>query len=100
MTLARWRLALWGVMLLTVLYAVWQARAALLPFAVGALLAYMITPVVDIFAAIAPPRTSKGMTYRRGLIVLVIYSLFGVAMFAAGSIVVPLAAQQTVEFIE
>ena len=100
MTQSRWRVALWGVMLLGVTLALWQARGALLPFAVGALLAYIITPIVDTFAAIAPPRTPQGMVYRRGFIVLVIYALAIGGMFAAGAIVIPLAAQQTVEFIE
>ncbi len=100
MTLARWRVALWVLMLLVVVLAMWQARGALLPFAVGALLAYIITPVVDLFAAISPPRTRRGMVYRRGFIVLAIYALFIGAMLAAGSVIVPLAAQQTVEFIE
>ena len=71
MTQSRWRVGLWGVMLLAVAWAMWQARGALLPFAVGALLAYIITPIVDAFAAIAPPRTPRGMVYRRGFIVLV-----------------------------
>lgn len=100
MTQSRWRVALWGVMLLTVVWAIWQARGALLPFAVGALLAYIITPIVDTFAAIAPPRTHRGMVYRRGFVVLVIYAIAFAGMFAAGSVIVPLAAQQTVEFIE
>src|SRR5690606_28900936 len=44
-TAQRWRVVLWAAMLAVVGLLVWQARATLLPFALGAILAYALSPL-------------------------------------------------------
>ena len=108
MTAQRWRTVLWAAMLLLVLFVAWRARAALIPFAVGALLAYTLTPVVDLvawlmreraFATISSSR-HQAEVYRRGVAVLVVYAVIGSGLFAIGSVIIPLAADQVVEFVD
>ena len=49
-----WRIALWLLMAAVVLLIAWQARWTLFPFAIGALLAYVLTPLVDRMASLVP----------------------------------------------
>ncbi|MEZ4502865.1 MAG: AI-2E family transporter [Dehalococcoidia bacterium] len=100
MTRAHVRALLWVGMLAVVVYVTWQARAALLPFAVGALLAYVLTPVVDVMASVVPAKSHRGDVLRRGVAVLVIYLLFAASLFAVGSVVIPVAVDQGVEFVD
>ena len=107
MTTQRWRMLLWAAMLLVVGWIVWRARGALIPFAFGALLAYTLTPVVDVVAATLPTsvfgllssRRHQIEVYRRGVAVLLVYAVIGAGLFGAGSVIIPLAADQTVEFV-
>ena len=100
MTAARVRIALWLAMLLAVAWLAWQARVALLPFLAGALLAYVLTPAVDRVAGLLPARTHQQNVYRRGVAVLFVYLLIGLALVAAGTLVVPVAAGQIAEFVD
>lgn len=108
MTRERWRLLLWMAMLTVVLWVVLRARQELIPFAIGAVLAYTLTPVVDFVAAAVPARAFAVLTgsshqrdvYRRGIAVLVVYAVIGASFFAVGAAVVPLAAGQIVEFAD
>ena len=108
MTTQRWRVVLWAAMLTVVLLVAWRARTALIPFAVGALLAYTLTPVVDLVAWMMPAQIfaainaddHQASVYRRGVAVLLVYIVIGVALFAVGSVIIPLAAEQTVEFVD
>lgn len=96
---AQGRLLLWAAMLSMVAYFVWQARAALLPFAVGALLAYVMTPLVDRMASVVPAKTHRADVIRRGIAVLVIYLVIGAALFGLGAVIIPVAADQAIEFV-
>ncbi len=104
----RWRAVLWTAMLLLVVFVAWRARAALIPFAIGALLAYTLTPVVDVIARGIPPRSFAVLThsdhqmnvFSRGLSVLVVYLVIGLGLLGGGTVVVPLAVDQTVEFVD
>ncbi len=100
MTAHRWRLALWLGMLATVLLVAWSARSALLPFAIGAVLAYALSPVVDWIARWLPPRGESGETVRRGVAVLLIYIAFFGTVGFAGVLIVPVAIDQANDFIE
>ena len=100
MTLQRWRVALWLSMLTIVGAIVWQARLALIPFAFGAVLAYVFTPVVDRMAAVVPARSHQADVYRRGVAVLVLYLVLGAALVGAGLAIVPIAADQAAQFVE
>jgi predicted PurR-regulated permease PerM len=99
MTLHRWRVALWLSALSIVLWTVWQARDSLAPFAVGSIVAYALSPVVDRIASywFVPGRNE---TLRRGLAVALIYVALGLAGFWAGSLIVPVATHQIVEFVD
>ena len=100
MTPVRWRVVLWGGMLAPVGYFVWGARTGLIPFAIGALLAYVLTPVVDRAASIVPTRSQRVELYTRGVVVLLMYALIGGGLFAVGSVLIPVAADQVVEFVD
>ena len=99
-TAQRWRIALWLMMLIGVLYVAYGARGALLPFSIGALLAYAMAPIVDRLAFVIPARTHRADLLRRGFAVLLLYLAIGSAGFMAGSAVVPVAADQVSQFID
>jgi len=86
-------------MLVGVLYVAYGARGALLPFAIGGLLAYALAPIVDRIAAVIPVRSHRGDVYRRGLAVVLLYVAIGSAAFVAGSAAIPIAADQVTEFV-
>ncbi|MPZ98164.1 MAG: AI-2E family transporter [Dehalococcoidia bacterium] len=100
MTAQRWRMVLWAAMLGVVCLLVWQARATLLPFAFGAILAYALSPLVDRLAALVPASTHRGDVYRRGFAVLAIYLVILAGLVAAGAALIPVAADQTSQFVE
>jgi predicted PurR-regulated permease PerM len=99
-TAQRWRIALWLTMLTGILYVAYGARGALLPFALGALLAYAMAPLVDRLAAVIPARSHRGDVYRRGAAVFLLYLTIGSAGFLVGSAVVPVAVDQVSEFVD
>ncbi len=99
MSTARWRTTLWLVAAAFVIWMVWQARSALLPFAVGSIVAYALSPLVDRLVALRW-LTRQDDVIRRGLAVALIYLVLGGAALWATSMVFVLAANQIVEFVE
>ena len=87
-------------MLLVVLWIAWQARWALLPFSIGALLAYVLTPVVDRIAAMLQARSHQQNVVRRGFAVLFVYVGILLGIVGLGLVIVPVAVDQTAEFID
>jgi len=87
-------------MLSGVLYVAYGARGALLPFAIGALLAYAMAPIVDRLASVVPVQSHRGDVFRRGFAVLLLYMAIGSAAFLAGSAVLPIAADQISQFVD
>ncbi len=100
MTAARGRTLLWALMLLGIALLGWRARFALLPFAFGSIIAYTLTPVVDRMASVVPARSHQADVVRRGFAVLVLYGLIGAALFGVGLALVPVATDQTAQFID
>ena len=100
MTSARWRIALWAAMLLLVAWVAWQARWALLPFSIGALLAYVLTPVVDHLAALVPGQARQESVLFRGLAVVLVYLAIAGVLGGAGIIVLPVAVDEISHFVE
>lgn len=96
----RWRVVLWASMLLFVAWVMWDARLALLPFAVGAIAAYALSPLVDHLAAPIPARTRSHDKMRRGFVVLVLYTLAFGALGGVGVAIVPTALNQSANFFE
>ena len=87
-------------MLSGVVYITYSARGALFPFALGALFAYALAPIVDRLAAVVPVSSHRGDVFRRGFAVILLYLAIGSAGFLAGSAVVPVAADQISQFID
>lgn len=93
-------MALWATMLLFTFWVIWNARLALLPFAVGAIAAYALSPIVDGLASLIPARTRRHDLIRRGLVVLLIYAVFFGAIGGIGVATVPTAINQATEFFD
>jgi len=87
-------------MLLFTGWVAWSARLALLPFAVGAVAAYALTPVVDRMASIIPARTRQHDVMRRGFVVILLYTAAFGALGGIGVAVVPTAVDQSGDFLE
>jgi len=87
-------------MLTVVAFLAWTARGALLPFAFGGVLAYALTPVVDLLASVIPARTHRADVLRRGAVVFALYVAVAAALVGAGALLVPLAVDQTVHFVD
>ncbi|MQC18881.1 MAG: AI-2E family transporter, partial [Chloroflexi bacterium] len=100
MTPQRWRVLLWLSMLAVVLAVVWSARWALFPFAVGAILAYALTPIVDGMARLIPARTRQHDKIRRGIVVGLLYTAFFGSLTGIGFALVPVAVGQSVDVVE
>ena len=100
MTAARWRIALWAAMLLLVAWVAWQARWALLPFSIGALLAYVLTPVVDQLAALVPGRARQESVVLRGIAVVLVYLAIAGVLAGVGVVVVPVAVDEISQFVD
>ena len=99
MTAGRWRIMLWGSMLLIVGWVAWQARWALLPFSIGALLAYVLTPAVDRLAGLVPVRAQDSVVLR-GFVVFFLYLVIASLLGAAGVAIVPVAADEISQFVD
>lgn len=99
-TTDRWRIALWLTTLGVILYISWQALGALVPFAVGAVLAYAMSPLVDAMSRVVPARSHQGDVYRRGFAVLLIYLVIASLLFLAGSQIIPIAFDQIAQFVD
>ena len=87
-------------MLTLVLWVAWTARLALLPFAVGAVVAYALSPVVDRLASLIPARTRRHDVIRRGVVVLVIYAVVLGLLTGVGVAIVPTAVNQASVFFD
>lgn len=95
-----WRIALWVGMLTFVLWVAWTARLALLPFAVGAVAAYALSPVVDRLASLIPARSRRQDVMRRGFVVLAIYLVALGLLTGVGVALVPTAVNQATGFFD
>ena len=103
MTRPRLRVALWLLMLALVLWIGWNARWALFPFAIGGLLAYVLTPAVDHLASLAsflPGGTPEKNVISRGVAVLLVYLGILAILVGLGLLVVPVAIEQGAEFVD
>ena len=85
-------------MLAFVAWMAWSAKLALLPFAVGAVIAYALQPVVDWMASFIPARTHRHDVIRRGVVVFLIYVVFFGSLTGVGVALVPTAVGQTTDF--
>ncbi|NOK64148.1 MAG: putative PurR-regulated permease PerM [Chloroflexi bacterium AL-W] len=81
------KLARWGLVIVA-LYGVgwllWTARPVLLPFTIGLVLAYLLTPIVNILNRFGP----------RWLAILLVYICGGILIVTAFAFVVPVISEQ------
>ena len=89
------RLGLWILTIGLILWVSYQARLALIPFFIGTLFAYIVSPLVDRVSQILPAKTRRGDVWRRGISVLIVYALALIGLIAAIWAVAPSVAQQT-----
>ncbi len=100
MTATRARLFLWLTATATVCIVAFQARHALLPFALGALIAYALAPLVEGVIRFVPIHSPERATWRRGIGVLIVYLVFFVALLFVALALVPIATRQVTHFID
>lgn len=100
MTAHHWRIALWLGAVLVVGAAGWAARGPLVPFGVGAVIAYALSPLVDRAAALVPLPGAHRETTRRTVAVLGVYIVFGIVLFNVLYVFVPVVADQVRHFTE
>ncbi|TAJ20047.1 MAG: AI-2E family transporter [Dehalococcoidia bacterium] len=101
MTRNRFRLVLWLGTTLFFAVLIWKARGALIPFGVGAVVAYSLEPIVDRLARQFEHRVGPARrTLVRGLSVAAIYLIFFGSLTLAGVYFVPVAAEQVSHFVD
>lgn len=82
-----------------VFWMVWNARSALFPFALGAVIAYLLVPLVDSIQSLLPMRGRLERAARPVAILLTYVAGIGVLTVAGFYLVPPLTGQLT-EFID
>lgn len=85
------RLAMLGAAAIAVLLLAFAARGALIPFILGAALAYLLAPLVDLLAVVMP---FSNRERARGAAILSIYGAVGATLTVLGIIFVPVIADQ------
>lgn len=99
LTLRRTRQALVAGVVLLLVWLLYSARGALVPFLLGGLLAYMLAPLVELFVRLHPfHRRHEGRA--RTLAVLEVYLLGAGALGLAGVLIIPALVAQTTDFID
>jgi predicted PurR-regulated permease PerM len=94
----RQRLLLFAVVAGVVLYYLWQARAALTPFAVGLVLAYLLLPLVTRVQARLPESMHR-RGHARMFAVVIVYLAAFVFVAAALTALIPPIVEQAVELL-
>jgi predicted PurR-regulated permease PerM len=95
----RKRLMLVALALIVVFWVLWSARQSLVPFMIGGLLAYLMTPLVGAFQSVFPKRgwlNSVGQT----VAILLAYSILAGVLVVAGFYLIPPLIRETVDFVE
>ena len=100
MTAQRWRVVLWSLVVLVAVWVAWEAKWALMPFTVGALMAYALTPAVDRVAALLPAHNHQQNVIRRGIAVLLVYLAISGSLTGVGLVVVPIAIDEIAQFVD
>lgn len=93
----RWILV--TIALIFVGWVVWSTRGALVPFAIGGIVAYLLAPLVRLIQQ-SFPQTGRFAAASRPLSILGAYVITGGLIAAAGMYLIPPLAQQTVSFVE
>lgn len=98
-TRARYRFALVAGALLLGSWLVWSARAALYPFIVGAIFAFVLAPIVDRVVLLLPFHQRRpGLAM--GLAVAYVYTMALLAVMLIGVLIVPRIADQGSDLVD
>jgi predicted PurR-regulated permease PerM len=93
------RLLLVAFAILVVGWVLWHARGALGPFLVGAVIAYLLAPIVEfIHQTMRLPVRFSGLS--RAIAVIITYALVLLILVAAGYYLIPPLVSQTNQFID
>ncbi len=85
--------------LLTVGWVLWAARGALVPFALGAVAAYLLAPLVAVLERLNPIH-SRFPSLARTLAILLSYIAVGGLLALVGMLLVPPLIRQTTQFVQ
>ena len=85
--------------LVALLWILWQAGAALTPFVLGLVVAYLIAPQVARLQRLLPARI-RDKSYAKTVAILVVYLAFVAGLLIAGVLIVPPLLQQTRELVQ
>jgi predicted PurR-regulated permease PerM len=99
LTVRRIRYAMVTAAVLLVVWLLWQARGALLPFVVGGILAYVLAPLVERLARVMPFYGARRELARTLAILIVYVSGFGV-LIGGGALIIPAVIRETTEFVD
>lgn len=86
-------------MFTAVFLVLWLARHSLLPFIIGGVAAYALTPLVDRLSRLIPARSPTGDVIRRGIAIAVIYLVAFGAVTEVGVVLIPIAIGQIGQFV-
>lgn len=80
-------------------WILWEGRQSLVPFILGGVIAYLMTPLVTLFQVVFPKR---GLLSGFGRIFAIVlsYALFLTAFITAGYYLIPPLIRETVDFVE
>jgi predicted PurR-regulated permease PerM len=87
------------IAILAIGWVLWEGRQSLVPFALGAIIAYLMTPLVSLFQMVFPKRGILS-GFGKVFAILLTYAIFLTAFVTAGYYVLPPLIQETVDFIE
>lgn len=85
--------------MLVIGYVLWSARGALLPFGIGVVVAYLISPLVDRIEGVMPNSGRIGKM-RRSIAILTVYVGIGAVLAIMSVTVIPALVRETFDFVE
>jgi predicted PurR-regulated permease PerM len=95
----RIRYAMVALVVLATLWLLYQARGALVPFLVGGVLAYVLSPLVERMARLLPFYRSR-QELARTLAVLEVYLIGGAVLVAAGVLIIPALVAEATDLVD
>src|SRR5215204_5304285 len=98
-TIRRIRYGMVAAVVLLLAWLLWQARAALLPFVVGGILAYILAPLVERLARLFPFHRRRRELARTLAILVVYVTGFGV-LIGGAAVVIPAIVAETTDFVD
>lgn len=86
--------------LLVLAWVFWGVRGALLPFAIGALIAYLLAPLVNRFENVVPFKNRLSRELVRTIAILEVYLLFIAVLVILALTVIPAMVEETQQLVD